>query len=214
MRHNVKTPLVLVAASTLIVTPSFSETIALHPRAPSGGRILKGEILEVTTDHVMLKTFAEKMSSEGEVVEVTEEHVIPLCDIAKVEGGEERLSMLLEAATEGALAAEVHVNRAKWTFAGCVLSVAGVELASATYPGAPPQTYLMGKSPEYSDAFLSAFVRRSRQVQRSAAVNGCIVGSLVMAAGGCAFCFWAVNRSAELMLEDILSGCLVSSGSQ
>jgi len=76
-------------------------------------------------------------------------------------------------------AAEREVSKLTWFGVGCAVNVAGFAIATLT-TSPPPESHLMGRSPEYVEAFTTAYKEKSRNIQMVYAGWGCAAST-----GGC-----------------------------
>jgi hypothetical protein len=155
-----------------IQAEEFPETITLRTQTPSGARMLKGEIVEVTIEQVKLRTVVKQ---ETRVLQFF------LSDIEEIEGADDRLVMLLDAANRGTLTAEKDVSKLQWFGTGCLLSALGVGIAWATVLGSPAESYLLGRSPDYAEAFTIAYERKCKETQTEWALIGCLLSATYLA---------------------------------
>jgi hypothetical protein len=93
-----------------------------------------------------------------------------------------------DAVAKGKAAAEADfggVDGLKWFGTGCILNLIGVGLAWAIVCE-PPQSHLIGKSPEYVAAFSKAYSDRGGSLQFKYAALGCMTTTVGLAASlGC-----------------------------
>jgi hypothetical protein len=71
--------------------------------------------------------------------------------------------------------AEADSNGVAWFFIGC-LGLLGILIAYVAEPVPPPQR-LMGKSPEYVNAYVGAYKAAGKSAQGKQAIIGCLVGT-------------------------------------
>ncbi|TET47144.1 hypothetical protein E3J62_02355 [candidate division TA06 bacterium] len=81
-------------------------------------------------------------------------------------------------------AAEAEVNKLLWLGGGFLLGPVIVIVAMVATPS-PPQTRLIGKSPEYVAAYTDAFKAKGKSIQTTQSLIGCLVGTV--ATCGCYF---------------------------
>ena len=65
-----------------------------------------------------------------------------------------------------------------WAIGGCLFGIIGVAYASA-YNHTPPMAKLIGKSPEYIQAYLHAYHNLAQKRMTNAAMQGCVVGTVL-----------------------------------
>lgn len=73
------------------------------------------------------------------------------------------------------------LDESMWAIGGCLFGVLGVVYASA-YNHTPPAAKLIGKSPEYIQPYLLTYHTLAQKRMTNAALQGCVVGTLVSAA--------------------------------
>jgi hypothetical protein len=82
-------------------------------------------------------------------------------------------------AAQARMDAKKDVSSAKWFLTGCLLLWLGLKIANK---GAlPPPERLMGKSPEYIEAYSKAYLEESRRIRARNAMIGCVGGATVYA---------------------------------
>lgn len=74
--------------------------------------------------------------------------------------------------------AEASVNKSVWFLAGCFGNILGF-LTAQTYDRPVPTVPLLGKSPEYVAFYTDAYRKKTKQIQVSSVVPGC-VGSCIL----------------------------------
>ena len=78
-------------------------------------------------------------------------------------------SELLEAVIAAEQDAKADVDQSSWWFRGCILIGVGAYEAPQ-----PPAARLVGKSPEYVEAYTQAYKQKVENLRLSAAVPGCL----------------------------------------
>ena len=91
--------------------------------------------------------------------------------------------------------ATAYVNNSLWFFGGCLGGVLVIILANI-YESTPPATALLGKSPEYVSFYTDAYKAKTRSIQTSQAVKGCVANVVVV--GGCYGCLLVGGIMDEL----------------
>ena len=91
--------------------------------------------------------------------------------------------------------ASANVNTALWFWGGCAGGVL-VFLFSHIHEPSPPASSLLGKSPEYVASYTDAYQAKSRKLQTSRAMWGCVTGAAI---SGLAYgCLTIAVTAAEL----------------
>jgi len=86
-----------------------------------------------------------------------------------------------QAAIEADNLAKKNVNKFLWFGIGFLLNFVGPAVGYLLAP-APPQTALVGKSPEYVAAFTDAYQRKAKSIQGTYGLYGCLVNTAVWVA--------------------------------
>ena len=89
----------------------------------------------------------------------------------------------IEAREQAIADAERDVNRQSWFLAGCVLTIIGVLIAQMNNPVVPAER-LIGKSPAYTDTYISHYQAKCGEIQRSSALAGCLFSTLAISVVG------------------------------
>jgi hypothetical protein len=77
---------------------------------------------------------------------------------------------------EAELQAKTDANSTLWLFFGCIGSILAIALGQLIEPK-PPQSSLLGKSPEYVAAYTDAYVKKVKSVRMSNSLIGCGIGT-------------------------------------
>ncbi len=163
-----KTPIVLVLISALIAAPLFADTVVMK-----SGKSYTGEIIVETAEYIRLKT-------DKQILKIKRSAIAEIA-VPEVEGVEPE--ELKNARAYAEAVAKDKVAAQTWVAAGLLLGPIGVLFAYATTPSLP-ESYLVGKSPEYVEAFTDAYTEKGKSIQRSRALQGCVAGVVV---GGCVY---------------------------
>lgn len=86
------------------------------------------------------------------------------------------------AVREAELQAKIDAKGGTWIIIGCLTWAAGLLISQIVEPK-PPQSALLGKSPEYAAAYTDAYVRKVKSVRMNNSLIGCgIVSALYVGA--------------------------------
>jgi hypothetical protein len=88
---------------------------------------------------------------------------------------------LANACKQGEFDAQRDVNGNLWLGVGFLFGILGVAAAYLIEP-TPPASRLLGKSPEYIQAYTDCYKSAAKSVQTNKAITGCIVGELIIVA--------------------------------
>ena len=91
--------------------------------------------------------------------------------------------------------AETRVNKPLWFFGGCLGGILVIIIANVHEPS-PPAASLLGKSPEYVSFYTDAYKAKTRNIQTSQAMRGCLANVVVI--GGCYGCLLVGGIIGEL----------------
>ena len=80
-----------------------------------------------------------------------------------------------EACTQAEFDAKVDVNKPIWWAGGCLFGIFAIGAAYIMEPH-PPASRLVGKSPEYVASYSDCYEDKAGSLQRTAALQGCLVG--------------------------------------
>ena len=92
----------------------------------------------------------------------------------------QQLSVQAEAMNDAQRDAEAQTDKNIWRVFGCVGGFIGVA-GGYLYEPAPLASALLGKSPEYVAFYADAYTSKAKSIQTRAAVEGCVVGTSVIA---------------------------------
>ena len=196
-----KGPITLSLISALVAAPLFAETITLK-----NGQTYVGEVVETTSEYIQLKTDSGVLRIEmSTIARLTTSHV-EAEDAAPVDTS--------KVVADAQAAAEAEVNMSLWFATGCLLNVFGIISAFSVRPS-PPESHLIGKSPEYVEAFTEAYLQKAKSIQREGAIAGCLAGTLLSCGIIILVLKAAADKAAEDMKEDLdPGGCAAPQGMQ
>jgi hypothetical protein len=117
------------------------------------------------------------------------------------QSGESEHSQTWVATEEGIKDAEADVNRGEWFVAGLLLN--GVGLLAAYVTGTEPRSSrLLGKDPDYVNAYTYAYTERAQHLKRRSALAGFTISSLVcFVTVGCILGVKAMEAALDVMSE-------------
>jgi len=80
------------------------------------------------------------------------------------------------AVREAELQAKTDANSTLWLFVGCLGGLLAIVIGQLIEPK-PPQSALLGKSPEYVAAYTDAYVKKVKSVRMNNSLIGCGIGT-------------------------------------
>jgi hypothetical protein len=83
-----------------------------------------------------------------------------------------------KACLQGKTDAKTDINKPLWQVGGCLFGIFALGAAYLIEPS-PPASKLLGKSPEYVASYSACYTDEGASIQRTAALQGCLVGCAV-----------------------------------